>query len=454
MRYLSLISVLFLCSCAAIADKATQACLAGGDQVCSAGVVYQCSGTPAQLSTCSCGCADNGKDCIGEKKCPVTLTTNTTNPNTNIVGDCTPACDGKTCGDDGCGGSCGSCVSWQACVSANCVAGFTPTGDYCTFHQCTPIAPTRQTKCYDDGTLGEIPCPDIAGSDSCGDTPFCGQDAQYPYAGSAQVFTCYNTDGTVQDPCATTASVDEVVTDSLTGLTWQRTFETNKTWQQAVDYCENLIYASRGDWRLPNWGELQSIVDYRNYSPAIDTTAFPSTNYGFWTTAALPYAVGAANSIDFKSGGLTANSTTTAMGVRCVRKYQVFTNTGNYTNRFLVNGENDVVITDTLLGLMWQKNYLVGKSWQQTLAYCENSTYNGFSDWRVPTISELVTLINTNTRDPSSDLQTIFIGSFYSSTTITTITNNAWRAMFGGGETIYGGKNGPNYVTNCVRTAQ
>jgi len=35
---------------------------------------------------------------------------------------CTPNCSGKTCGDDGCGGSCGTCATGSACTSGACVA--------------------------------------------------------------------------------------------------------------------------------------------------------------------------------------------------------------------------------------------------------------------------------------------------------------------------------------------
>lgn len=33
---------------------------------------------------------------------------------------CQPDCAGKTCGDDGCGGSCGACEDWQACLDGQC----------------------------------------------------------------------------------------------------------------------------------------------------------------------------------------------------------------------------------------------------------------------------------------------------------------------------------------------
>ncbi len=36
---------------------------------------------------------------------------------------CTPMCDGKVCGDDGCGGSCGACLDGTECANGACVAG-------------------------------------------------------------------------------------------------------------------------------------------------------------------------------------------------------------------------------------------------------------------------------------------------------------------------------------------
>ena len=33
---------------------------------------------------------------------------------------CTPSCVGKTCGDNGCGGSCGTCAGSETCVSSQC----------------------------------------------------------------------------------------------------------------------------------------------------------------------------------------------------------------------------------------------------------------------------------------------------------------------------------------------
>ncbi|HUU03666.1 MAG TPA: IPT/TIG domain-containing protein [Myxococcota bacterium] len=54
---------------------------------------------------------------------------------------CTPACDGKQCGPDGCGGQCGSCDTGQSCdADGQCVA-------------CTPQCQDRQ--CGPDGCGGQ-----------------------------------------------------------------------------------------------------------------------------------------------------------------------------------------------------------------------------------------------------------------------------------------------------------
>ncbi len=63
---------------------------------------------------------------------------------------------------------------------------------------------------------------------------------------------------------------DGTVTDRATELTWMKA-DSGKgmTWQDALDYAENLKLGGQDDWRLPNAKELQSIVDY---SRSPDTT--------------------------------------------------------------------------------------------------------------------------------------------------------------------------------------
>jgi hypothetical protein len=78
---------------------------------------------------------------------------------------------------------------------------------------------------------------------------------------------------------------DGTVTDTSTGLMWQQQTAGQMTWEEAINYCEGLSLGGYSDWRLPNRNELQSLVDYTRYSPAIDNTAFPDTmSFLYWSS--------------------------------------------------------------------------------------------------------------------------------------------------------------------------
>jgi hypothetical protein len=94
---------------------------------------------------------------------------------------CTPTCDGKACGDDGCGGSCGTCADGEACtVEGACAALCIPDcGDMtCGDDGCGGSCGA----CADDETCAEgvcladcVPACNAAncGDDGCGGT--CGE---------------------------------------------------------------------------------------------------------------------------------------------------------------------------------------------------------------------------------------------------------------------------------------
>jgi len=78
---------------------------------------------------------------------------------------------------------------------------------------------------------------------------------------------------------------DGTVTDTLTGLMWQQATDGTMNWEAAISHCEALSLAGYDDWRLPNKRELQSIVDYSIYKPAINTTYFPNTlSSSYWSS--------------------------------------------------------------------------------------------------------------------------------------------------------------------------
>ncbi|MBV5308414.1 DUF1566 domain-containing protein [Chromatium okenii] len=95
---------------------------------------------------------------------------------------------------------------------------------------------------------------------------------------------------------------DGTVTQSNTNLMWAKCSEgqtgvecvgnrTWMTWTQAFTAANNSRLGGYNDWRLPNIKELQSLVDYNNATPAIDSRYFPNmlnvTDRPFWSSS--PY---------------------------------------------------------------------------------------------------------------------------------------------------------------------
>lgn len=77
------------------------------------------------------------------------------------------------------------------------------------------------------------------------------------------------------------------VYDDQNDLTWvesaSATGGANVSWANAITTCENLIYAGRDDWRLPNFNELVSLADYTRNAPAINPN-FHLSFFGAATT--------------------------------------------------------------------------------------------------------------------------------------------------------------------------
>ena len=100
-----------------------------------------------------------------------------------------------------------------------------------------------------------------------------------------------------------TLNANGTLVDKKTALTWMRCAlgqtwangfcggtGTTYSWQNALLAADSTVFAGKADWRLPNIKELQSIVENRCYSPAINLTAFPNADSSwFWSSS--PYAI-------------------------------------------------------------------------------------------------------------------------------------------------------------------
>lgn len=144
----------------------------------------------------------------------------------------------------------------------------------------------------------------------------------------------------------------------------------------------------------------------------------------------LPLVVGAANAAQTCHEDLTATTVTE-----------------NFT--LLTNG----LAQDKTTGLMWMRcaygqtwdstnstctGTAVQITWQDALQASEASTYGGYTDWRLPNVKELATMVEKQCVDPAVNA-TIFpataADNFWTSTTVNDEPSWAWSVAF------YNGRN-------------
>ena len=109
-----------------------------------------------------------------------------------------------------------------------------------------------------------------------------------------------------------------VVTDTKTGLTWQRMNVGTYNWGDARTYCSQLVLEG-GGWRSPSIQELESLVDTTQNTLLIDAAMFPGTPGSmFWSGSGIQNDATMGWTIDF-SQGYAFRPITAMLPTRCVR---------------------------------------------------------------------------------------------------------------------------------------
>jgi hypothetical protein len=185
------------------------------------------------------------------------------------------------------------------------------------------------------------------------------------------------------------------ITDSRTGLVWLKNAGTFKgSWDSTVKYCEDLDAGGFQDWRLPTRLEFESLMtDYpreEDWVYLLENSGFANVKSGYWTASAEKlkdekwYLVADRGMYSYTSPRFEnyAFPVRGTMSVPDVAPY------------FTDNGDGS--ITDTRTGLVWLKNANIAGGtfiWDRAGEYCGNVNAAGHRDWRLPTRTELQSLV-------------------------------------------------------------
>ena len=104
------------------------------------------------------------------------------------------------------------------------------------------------------------------------------------------------------------------------------------------------------------------------------------------------------------------------------------------TSRYTDNGDT---ITDNVTKLEWVKNLLgagIGgiHQWAVAITACENLSYAGHSDWRLPNVNELMSIVDYGRYHSAIDplFTACADNGYWSSTALASNTTYKWRVFF------------------------
>ncbi|GAD24097.1 IPTL-CTERM sorting domain-containing protein [Acidovorax sp. MR-S7] len=302
-------------------------------------------------------------------------------------------------------------------------------------HAQAALNDTGQTLCYSN-----------TGTTACSDPDFPGQDARYgrdaaqaagqlpPKTGGGVAAFDFTAIASSGQPVNPSAGTHPCVRDNVTGLTWKVATVDGLDWTEGPAYAATHNACGYGDWRMPTRRELLSIANRAGAGPDGDyftgTILLPA-----WTADAYAHAAGHAWYV-LPTGGADFTVQTSTGPARYVR--------GAPAPAATFTIHPDGTATDAATALVWDRCHLgedasvntvcaeaaalpASHTWQQALQTVAQLNarpggYRGHSDWRLPNVAELESLMDMAFAERSPSDQLAFPGNtagnyYWSSTT-------------------------------------
>lgn len=234
---------------------------------------------------------------------------------------------------------------------------------------------------------------------------------------------------------------DGTATDNLTGLMWTTNTLGHQNWSAALAICQSLTTGGYDDWRLPSVLELESLVDFGKTGPDVllpDGHPFSgvvrSSSYDshYWTGTTFPGNSGEAYKVSFQNGQTYAYTKGGPGAIFVCRggaeiqetiadpsTYEPLPVTGQ-TNSFAVGDDGDLQkgvtnpnpyasrfthsgsgrYLDTRTGLEWYVSDGYNTYWSSAINNCESADVGGATDWRLPNVREMLSLLDYGQSTP------------------------------------------------------
>ena len=124
----------------------------------------------------------------------------------------------------------------------------------------------------------------------------------------------------------------------------------------------------------------------------------------------------------------------------------------------LVRDRTKEVVLESKTNLMWQDNgdaKTVKKDWQGAIDYCQNLSFAGYRDWRLPSIDELLSITDDTRYKPAirSGFENVVSDDYWSSSSNVDYSGVAWHVYFRDGRADTDAKCNNDYV-RCVRDSK
>lgn len=260
-----------------------------------------------------------------------------------------------------------------------------------------------------------------------------------------------NSTAGLPNPQSFDVSRDDAAVDRVTGLMWQRKLvDEPASFAGAREDCESLTLAGYDDWRLPSRIELVSILNLGRIQPAVDPIVFPGTpNDWFWTSSPAAGDDGSAWYVYFYFGYPNTELASNPFSWRCVR-----TAVPHRVPSPRYDIQQDTV-RDVATGLVWQRSVPDGTfTWDGAGTYCAQLQLENQPGWRLPSMTELLTLVNeTAPAAPAIDTNAFPetpSEAFWSGSEFGGEPGMAWQVYFDRGNGLYG-LTDASFRVRCVR---